>query len=197
MAEATSRAETLDGMEANLVGHFSWLHRATPGMTVLERPGCVAASSGLPCDTFNVIYCCGQTTAAELDEAMNVFRPADLPFAVWCGPNAPAADLLQARGLRSSESEIGMALTPDQFRPQPVPAGLTIVRVTSREQLAHYSSVVAANWTPPDQHVIRFYELTERAVLREDSPVHLFVGYREGQPVASAEAFLGESAGGI
>src|SRR5262245_51722574 len=73
-------------MEENLAGHFSWLPRATPGMAVEERDGLLLASSGLPCDSFNVLFCRGRLSDADLREAVGYFQTRGLPFAAGSAP---------------------------------------------------------------------------------------------------------------
>jgi ribosomal protein S18 acetylase RimI-like enzyme len=197
MDETGAGDELLRAMRANLIGHFSGLHRMTSGMTVCDGRGCLTACSGLPCDTFNVIYAWGTTDRDALNDAMMLFRKDHLPFAMWFGPDAPPEGLAEELDLRISEMETGMTLTPEQFRPAPVPSGLIVERVVDSPGLRHYATIVAANWSPPDPSVLRFYELTRDAILVRASPVHLFVGYLEGQPVAAAEAYIADTAGGI
>lgn len=196
MDDLTGEEAVLGEMTANLAGHFSGLHRATAGMTVREWPGCLAASSGLPCDTFNTVYVSGPAEPDVVAEAVGLFRAAGLPFAVWSGPGRPPAGLVEGLGLRQTEVETGMALTPARFRPAP-PAGLTVERVADRDMLRRFATVVAANWSPPDPSVTRFYDLTAPAVLAESCPTRLFVGHYEGIPVATAELYLGTTAGGV
>ena len=46
----------LDRMETNLACHSTYPHARTPGMSVVQRAGCVIANSGLPCGTFNTVF---------------------------------------------------------------------------------------------------------------------------------------------
>jgi ribosomal protein S18 acetylase RimI-like enzyme len=189
--------ELLRAMQANLIGHFSELHRTTTGMSVWDGRGCLAACSGLRCDTFNVIYAWETPDREALSNAMTLFRRDRLPFAVWFGPAAPPGGLAEQLDLRESELVTGMTLTRELFRPAPLPSGLIVKRVVDSAGLSHYATIVAANWTPPDPSVLQFYELTRDAILTPGCPVHLFVGYLAGRPVAAAEAFINDTAGGI
>jgi ribosomal protein S18 acetylase RimI-like enzyme len=197
MGKTSAGEESLCAMEANLSGHFSELHRTTSGMSVWNGRGCLAACSGLPCDTFNVIYVWGAPDHEALSNAMTLFRRDRLPFAVWFGPAARPAGLAEELHLQESESATGMTLTPDRFRPAPVLERFMVRRVVDPPGLRDYATIVAANWTPPDASVLRFYELAGPAVLARGCPVQLFVGYTDGQPVAAAEAYIANSTGGI
>src|SRR5262249_33053578 len=130
-------------MEQNMAGHFSYLQRATEGMAVQDRDGCVLVSSGLPCDSFNVLFCWGQPTDDALRELVGSFQSRRLPFAVWVGPEAPAAPLLERLGLRATEREMGMVLEAADFRPCDLPTGLTVERVTNSVRLACFASILA------------------------------------------------------
>jgi hypothetical protein len=182
-------------MEQNMVGHFSYLPRATGGMAVQDRDGCLLGSSGLPCDSFNVLFCWGWPSDADLQDAASFFRSRRLPFAAWVGPESPVAPMVERLGLRPTETETGMLLDPADFRPFDLPGGLTVERVTEPVRLGHYAGVVAGQ--PPDASVVRFYELARSAALRADSPMRLFVGYAGGEPVAAAEAFRSGGVGGV
>jgi ribosomal protein S18 acetylase RimI-like enzyme len=182
-------------MQENMAGHFSYLQRATEGMTVEEGDGWLLVNSGLPSDTFNILFCRDQLAAADLREAVGYFRSRQLPFAAWVGPEAPAAPILEGLGLRQTEAETGMLLDAADFRPGGLPSGLTIARVTDPVGLRAFAGVVAGQ--PPDAAVLQFYELIRATVLRDESPMRLFVGYWGGEPVATAEAFLSEGVGGV
>jgi ribosomal protein S18 acetylase RimI-like enzyme len=78
-----------------------------------------------------------------------------------------------------------------------VPSGLTVERVVDPLGLRQYAAIVAANWSPPDPSVLRFYELTRDAILATGCPARFFVAYFAGQPVAGAEAYISDSTGGI
>src|SRR5215472_14283778 len=85
-------------LEQNMASHFSYLQRATEGMVVQDRAGCLLVSSGLPCDSFNVLFCRDQTSDAALRESVSYFQSRQLPFGVWVGPQALVAPLLEQLG---------------------------------------------------------------------------------------------------
>jgi ribosomal protein S18 acetylase RimI-like enzyme len=182
-------------MEQNLAGHFSWLQRGTEGMAVQDRGGLLLVNSGLPCASFNVLFCTGRHEEAALRDAVNYFRFRDLPFAAWLGPESTAAAALEGLGMRPTEVSTGMLLDRAAFLPCAPPAGLSITRITDPIHVAHFAAVLAGQ--PPDSSVLRFYERAQAAVLRPDDPMRLFVGYWDGQPVTTAEAFLDGGAGGV
>ncbi|MCI0460618.1 MAG: GNAT family N-acetyltransferase [Gemmataceae bacterium] len=196
-------AALAEASDANFVTHAGWVPRRVPSMRVLDRAGLVLVDSGLPCDTFNVI-CRARlerdTAAERVREAVAYFRQVRRLFSWWVGPaDQPAnlGELLLAAGLERAETELAMAADLATLQPDDgVPQGLRIERVRSEPELRDFARLSAANWTPPDPQVLRFYELAATVLLEGDCPLWLYVGYLEGAPVATAElALSGDTVG--
>lgn len=120
----------------------------------------------------------------------------DRPFTVWAAAEDERAlrrlqPAFEREGFRIAEKETGMALPLDRWTPSaPVPEGLRIEPVGNALGLAAFAEVMAANWTPPDEAVKRFYKLAESVLLRGIVPMRLFVAFAGDVPVASGELFL-------
>jgi GNAT superfamily N-acetyltransferase len=59
--------------------------------------------------------------------------------------------------------------------------------------ISDYAQVLAHNWEPPDQNVLRFYERTVPAYLDPSHDIRLLVYYHGDLPVASLELFPTDS----
>jgi GNAT superfamily N-acetyltransferase len=197
-------APAAERADENFVLHVTWAAARTGGMTSRVSPDLVIADSGLACDTFNFI-CRARldrgSASATAAAAVAYFGERGRPFSWWVGPADQPQDLggmLEAIGLERSETELAMAL-PLAELPQRVPAvtGLDVRRVGCASELEAFAELSAANWTPPDPHVISFYRLAGSALLRHDSPQWLYVGYLDGVPVATAEATVAEGTAGL
>jgi ribosomal protein S18 acetylase RimI-like enzyme len=130
---------------------------------------------------------------------MAYFQAVRRPFSWWVGPADAPADLgavLEDAGLARAEGELamaaGLAALPAADAP---PRGLTVRRVRTRTELADFARVAAANWSPPDVDVLRFYDAAAPALLGDGAPLHLYVGYVGGVAVAVSE--LAEGGGGV
>ena len=113
------------------------------------------------------------------------------------GARRPAeglGDVLIAQGLEAAESELAMAADLAALEPVGRTPPVRIERVRTAGELEVFARLSAANWTPPDLQVVRFYELGAEHLLRDDCPLRLYVGYQAGEPVATAEATV---AGGV
>ncbi len=195
-------SDALEAADANFVTHAGWLQRRHPAMTVIEQPDLVVIDSGLPCDTFNLVCRARLDPSDAADRARAAlarFHQGRRPFSWWVGPNDRPSDLhdvLLAVGLERAETELAMVadvLDPRvrEITPQ---HGFRIERVESEESLRAFAAISAANWTPPDAQVIRFYDLVSSALLSSDCPQWLYVGYLGDAPVATAELTV---AGGV
>jgi ribosomal protein S18 acetylase RimI-like enzyme len=187
--------DTPDRADAVFVTHVTWSLDRTPGMLTRVRPELVLADSGLPCDTFNFVC------RARLDEtdarahalvAVSHFANARRPFSWWIGPaDRPTnlADILRQIGLEEAETELAMVLRLDVLGDAvPSVPGLTVRRVRAATELDTFARLSAANWDPPDQQVLAFYQRTAPALLSAQAPQRLYLGYLDGEPVATAEA---------
>ncbi|MFN3323865.1 MAG: GNAT family N-acetyltransferase [Bryobacteraceae bacterium] len=194
----------LEALEANLHGHIAYVQRQLPGMTVENWDDLLLVDSHLPTDTFNKIARARLRDAdahRRVSEAIGHFRSAGRPFAWWVGPCSQPSGLgrlLEAHGLQPAESELGMAAgltrlpTTHEF-----PAGLEIRRARSREEVADFADVTAANWDSPDPSVLAFYDMAAPLLLLPECPMQLFVGYLDGRAAAAGELFLGGGVAGL
>lgn len=134
--------------------------------------------------------------------ALAHFRGVGRPFSWWVGPADLPADLgarLEAAGLAAAEGELAMSASLETPPPGDAdgPGGLTIERVGTPTQLSDFASVNAANWSPPDSNVLRFYAMAAGVLLSRESPFRYFVGRVAAEPVATLELAIGGGVGGI
>ena len=190
--------------DENFVTHVTWAPERTAGMVSSVRPELVVADSGLPCDTFNFI-CRARLEGAAVREAaldaVSHFAQVHRPFSWWVGPADRPNELgpvLEGIGLQRSESELGMAMPLEALAEAvpPVP-GLEVRRVRTAAELDALAEILAANWLPPDPHVSMFYRRTASVLLNPVSPQWFYIGYLDGQPVATAEATVAAGTVGL
>jgi len=190
-------------MEENLHAHVAYVQRHLPSMHVLDHDELLLVDSGLPTDTFNKIARVRLSAASaeqKIRVAIQCFKDAGRPFTAWVGPCSRPLDLearLQRCGLMESESEVGMIAAPAALTPAIRHVALVVRRVKTPEQLNDFAAVNAANWDPPDTNVIEFFRRAAPLLLADNCPMRLFVGYAEGQAVASSELFMSKDVAGI
>jgi hypothetical protein len=186
----------------NLALHMTWVHARVPGMYARIEDSLVLADSGLATDTWNTI-CRARLisdVASHITEAIEYFSGRGRAFSWWLGPGDLPVDLsdaLRKAGLVFAESEVAMAADLAELPAYPqAPAGLDVQRIRSLDQLNDFASINAANWDPPDADVLTFHRLASAALLSNDCPLWLYLGYLGQEPVATAQiAVSGGTAG--
>jgi ribosomal protein S18 acetylase RimI-like enzyme len=193
-----------DRADANFVVHVTWAAARTPGMLARVDDQLVLADSGLPCDTYNFVCRARLTPAAvarAAADAVGYFAGVGRPFSWWVGPADQPPELgevLEGLGLERAETELAMALSlpalPDELPPVP---GLTVRRVRTADELAELARLSAANWAPPDPQVLRYFQRTARLMLDPTAPQWYYLGWLDGEPVATAEATVHDGTVGL
>ncbi|MFN8653779.1 MAG: GNAT family N-acetyltransferase [Gemmatimonadales bacterium] len=182
-----------DAADANLAAHAILPCRVLPGARVWADEALTVVDSGLPCDTFNLICRSrlrAEAAAQRIADALAYYQETQHPFSWWLGPGAQPDDLpryLEAAGLVPAESELAMGLDLTELAGVELPAGLSVRRVTTAGELEEFAQLSAANWSPPDPHVLAFYRAAAPHFLAPDAPQWLYLGYNADTPVATAE----------
>lgn len=190
--------------DANFRVHAAFAAERTSGMRVVAVPGLTLVDSGQPCDTLNLVL--GARLAesdadAAIRRVIGHFSQARRPFSWWVGPSDEPADLparLSAAGLEASESELAMAADLSRTHGAlPPPEELRIERASTPGQLREFAEVNAANWSPPDPEVLRFYERAAPVLLSEVSPLRFYLGRAGGVAAAAVELAIAGGVAGI
>ncbi len=189
------RSTVLKAFETNLWDRASFLVKARKEAEVQNTSDLLVVDSGLPCKALNVI---GRSTLHprfaldRIEAAIKRFRVKSSPF-VWVltpqfghGAMEPT---LKDLGLKCPEEEWIMDMPLDTGAVHGnMPAGLTIKQVTLTEQVEQFAEVLANAATPPDEHLKTFFADTKEAATTP-SPLKLYVGYVNNEPVAVLETF--------
>lgn len=141
----------------------------------------------------------------DVDEAIAAAisrgRSGNVPLLWWTGPATRPADLgvfLEAHGFIRQEDAPGMALDLRTLREDvPVPAGLTLEKVSNAQSLQHYRHPFAVGFGMPDFAVDALMDLFERISFGEQLPLHHYIGLLNGKPVAAGSVFLAAGVAGV
>ena len=184
--------------------HATFPSRGVPGARIWESEELTWVDSGLDTDTFNIVMgarLAPTGVAGALTEVVANFDAVRRPFSWWVSPGDEPADLgerLAAGGLVSEEWELAMACEiPRGLVPAPTVPGLSIGRAACREDLEEFARINAANWTPPDPLVERYYARAAGELLAGASPLRFYLARREGAAVAAVEIAVGGGALGV
>ena len=192
-----------DAADRNLVTHITWVQSRLAGGHVEMGGELVLSDSGVPCDTFNFV-CRARISGAltpAIARVVGHFVSARRPFSWWLGPADQPAGLGQVlldSGFSAAESEVAMTADLRRIdRAAGPPDGLRIERASTPAQIDDFASVTAANWDPPDRHVLDFYHRAAEILLRAGAPIRLYVGYLGEEPVSTAELTVSEEEVGL
>jgi ribosomal protein S18 acetylase RimI-like enzyme len=135
-----------------------------------------------------------------IDATLDRLRALNVPFNWWVVPSSTPADLaarLDRRGLVADAAWPGMALCVGELvEPHAVP-GLEIGQVTSDDDLAVYTGIFAPLLSPSPAFTDFFLRAARRIGFGAGVPEEHFVGYLDGEPVATVSLVTAGGVAGI
>jgi len=178
----------------NFLLHAYRIPSLTAGMEVVHMLNLTYINSGLNCDTFNIIHINNgqQLSIKEITEAVQFFRQRQLAYCIWVSQENATALVLQffnRLNLHHQNADPGMVLDLQTYSPQENDLHQHISIVSTPGMLADYAQVIAANWSPPDLHVLDYYRQTAAHYLNPDHGVVLAVFHHNETPIATIELF--------
>lgn len=182
--------------DANYYDAWASIVATMPAGETYERGGVLITCSGLPATVFNIAFVTRPLTDpdAALHEAAAFFDARKLPFLVRVreGIDPTVEDAAERAGMVSGGLLPSMILSPMREAPAP-PVGLQIRIATGAAALRDHATVVADAFSFPVQ--VAQQVLTERLLALVDA--ELYVGYVDGQPVASSAMFAVHRTAGV
>jgi len=187
-------------IKANLFEHYDYLGHS-PAADVHEDGHLKWILTGIPSPFMNNVVKT-QLASGEVEEVIRQtlvdFRSRNVTMVSWWAePGSQPADLgehLLANGLSYTDGGPGMAVDLQALNELPIPPGFTVQWVEDLEMLRGFARIAAFNFGAPEADEVAFKLM---AGLGHDLPLRNYVGYLNGQPVATAELFLGAGVAGI
>ncbi len=166
------------------------------GGDVLDGGDLIAVATGAPVAMLNVAFVLRSLAEPEraLQEAVKFFDERDLPFVLRVreGVDPRAEQVAEDMGMPYSDTVPGMALFPIPETPRPV-EGLAIETVRDERTLALFNKVMSEGFGMPLEIATR---LLTAAILQQPS-AELYLGYWDGEPVATATLIVTGSTAGV
>jgi ribosomal protein S18 acetylase RimI-like enzyme len=193
-------------MEANLWDHLAFLTKGRKDAVVQDTADLLLVDSGLPSDHFNKIGRCAlhpRFGAARIEAAINHFRQKNTPapFTWTLGPLSGRGTLeatLTELGMAASGQTWGMVLPLKELHLSGnAVEGLDITRVSNKQSVIDFATLVSTASKPPNTHLVDFYTDASIAIVTPNAPMKLYVGYVAGKPVAAAETYYAHSVVGL
>jgi GNAT superfamily N-acetyltransferase len=179
-------------IEENFHLHIQDIPSKVPGMTVQHRPSISFVDCGLPCDTFNIVHIWNGSNlkVEELSQVKSYYQQKNSILCVWIAQtqlvkNANA--VLNQAGFSQVNKEPGMYLDLSGYATMEHARHSGIRKISTLQEVVDFATIIAHNWEPPDQQVIRFYKEASQVILSPDNQTLYTVYYEGNTPVATLE----------
>lgn len=198
---AADDAAAAAALEANFAQLIRW-YASRPGGEVVEAADVTICCTGVP---FRSVNC---AVEIDLDPATADERIAEVgawfderghPWRWLVGPSSRPDDLgerLARAGYEPNRGSVGMALDLDGFVPETPPPGVEIVTVDDLAGLAAWESIQRTALDLDETRTRAWGDAQDRA-LSADVPLHDWIAFLDGVPVASAALFVAGGVAGI
>ena len=196
-----SPASVAAAIEANLCSLFRQL-QAWPRVELYDTSACCWTLSHLPFPLFNSVVG-ARFDADRVDEAIEArirdCADRNVPMLWWTGPSSTPADLgerLERRGFLL-EPALGMAGDVHYITAQPSQMLIDVEPVCDEARLATWSKVLCHAFGAPPPFGDAFADLASAIGLGRSSPFRHFLGWLNGEPIATCSLFFGAGVAGI
>lgn len=191
-----SPSEVSLALDANEIASFALFNRL-PNVTFHDEQELVWFETGIRHDVFNRVLQARlepDTASIAIDRVVSYFQQQRMPFLWHVGSSSSPThlgSLLEERGLVHHETEPGMMLDLLKFNENiPVASRLTIHVVNTDALLQQWLRVWELGSSEEVIHLwFTFYKDT---YLHHESPLRLYLGTLNDEPVATSGIFLGE-----
>jgi ribosomal protein S18 acetylase RimI-like enzyme len=140
-------------------------------------------------------------TEAKIKETLDYFKSRELPLTWWNGPSTQPVDLgqrLEAYRFTRRADMPGMAIDLATLVERPLSLScLTIESVENTETLRRWAHTYAVTFGFPEPTISTLYDLFASMGLGQNLPLHHYVGWLNGDPIACSSVFLGAGVAGI
>jgi ribosomal protein S18 acetylase RimI-like enzyme len=196
-----SLASTATAVEANLFSLFDQL-QIWPRIELYDDGACRWTLSHLPFPLFNSVVRArldDHLADSAIDARIADCTRRNVPMLWWTGPSTMPADLgerLERRGFLL-EPALGMAGDIRYITTQPSDAVIAVERIDDPIAMATWSRVLCNAFGAPQAFGDAFADLAAAVGLGPSSTFRHFLGYLNGEPVATCSLYLGAGVAGI
>jgi ribosomal protein S18 acetylase RimI-like enzyme len=197
-----SEPALIAAVEANLFEMWR-LARHWSRAEVHDGPDLLWVLTDVPFPLFNSVLR-ARLEAEEADDAIQAAisrcRSRGVPMLWWTGPATRPADLrsrLEAQGFSHGGDSPGMAADLLTLPDEPQTPGMVIEEARDMEALENYHRVIARVFQAPDFTRSGFLEFLSMGGFGRQAPLRSYVGWLEGEPVATSTLVLGAGVAGI
>jgi GNAT superfamily N-acetyltransferase len=192
-----SPSEAALALDANEIASFT-MFQHLPNVTFHNEQGLVWFETSIRHDVFNRVLqarLAPNTASTAIDKVVSHFQRQRMPFLWHIGASSfPASlgSLLEERGLIHHETEPEMMLDLSKFNENiSIASGITIHPVNTETLLQQWLHIWELGSLEEVIHL--WFTFYREAYLHRETPLRLYLGTLDDEPVATSGVFLGES----
>jgi ribosomal protein S18 acetylase RimI-like enzyme len=191
-------------IEANLFELFELWPRAAANAEVHSDADKLWTVTDVPFPLFNSVLhaqFAPNDVDAAIDRVVSRYRSRDVPMLWWTGPATRPSDLgthLEAHGLARDEDGRGMAVDLRSLTEEsPEQTGLVIDQVGDSGTLRQWCDAATLGYGMPGFCADGLFDCFGGLGFAEPLPLRNYIGWLDGEPVATSSLFLAEGVAGI
>ena len=190
-------------IEENMFAIWRFLHH-WPQIEVHDDPDMLWTITNIPFAAFNAVLRAqlrAEKVDAAIEAAIDRCRSRHVPMLWRTGPVTRPANLgpcLERRGFSHTADLAGMAVDLSGLNESvSTPLGLVVEQVSDAETLKHWCRAATAGFGWPDFATSAFFDSFTSLGFDPHLPLRNYIGWLEGEPVATSTLFLAAGVAGI
>ena len=175
-----------------------------PNVEAHNSPSLAWTLTGLPIPFANAVFhthMSPDNVEEAINETMSHFESRKTPLAWFTEPSAQPdnlGSLLEVHGFEFIEGPPGMGVNLSELNAeQPLPQGLSIERVRDEDTLKLWSDLAVEGNAFPDKTKKLLFETESDIGLDQTLPWHRYIGFQDGEPLATSAVFHGAGVAGL
>jgi GNAT superfamily N-acetyltransferase len=195
----------IEAIEKNFAEEVAWFGRALPQAELHKTPELLTLYTGAGGPN-GVLYAClasadERYVLRKIGEVMDYFGARGVTFGWSVGPStrpSQLATILESRGFAYSASTKGMAIDLLAMREDvPHNTGLVVTEIQDLDQLRILRDMEMQGFGVTEETAQRYYDVYAGAGFGNGLPLHHFIGWLRGVPVAIASLLYHAGVAGI